>query len=311
MSYDEDILYGEDNEMFENDSEVEEGSLVSAFGYKCNHCGSIFYSFTRQSINSCIMCCEEGIVAGSFNDVTDSYCISFDRPIKEFISEYRKKIFWNPIVPIAFKRRRTIWSVKEVYLPCFLSNVNQKGTLYFIGVEQEKKSDSFMEKKVYNVLENIHFDYKDVLLNTSSKIDDRVFQTVCDYDFSNLKNIDFLDKSQFFYLVSDMDTTSISEKNRERISKQTIAVACQNVPHSSKKLKEDRSIISFSNTKEVFVPVYLLNVKYKNNIYQCIMNGQNGKMHFNVPIGIVETIISALFVFGFVFLISFLIAYFL
>ena len=47
MSYDEDILYGEDNEMFENDSGVEEGSLVSAFGYKCNHCGSIFYSFTR------------------------------------------------------------------------------------------------------------------------------------------------------------------------------------------------------------------------------------------------------------------------
>ena len=309
--YDEDAIYEEDDEIFEDVEEVEEDSIVSAFEYRCNHCGSIFYSFTRQNINSCIICCEEGISPGTFNDIKNSYIIPFNKPIKDFIWEYRKKIILNPLVPIKFKRRKTMWSVKEVYLPCFLSNVNQTGTLNFIGAEQGKNSDNVMETKRYDVLENIHFDYKDVLLNTSSKIDDRVFHTVCDYEFSDLKNIDFSDKTQFFYLVSDMNAASISEKSRERISKQTIAIARQNIPHSLKKIKEDQSIISFSNTKEVFVPVYLLNIKYKNNIYQCIMNSQSGKTYFNVPIGLIETISFALFIFGFVFLISYLIAYFL
>ena len=311
MSYDGDILYEEDDETFENSSEVEEKSPTSVFEYRCNHCGSVFYSFTRQNINSCIICSEQGISSVFFNGMKDSYLIPFNKSIKDFILEYRKKIIWNPIVPIKFKRKKTMWSVKEVYLSCFLSDINQKGTLYFVGVDQEKNSDNLMEKKMYNVLESIYFDYTNVLLNINSKIDDRVFQTVCDYDFSNLKSIDFSDKSQFFYLVGDMQGDSISEKSRKKISKQTVAVARQNIPHSLKKLKDDQSVISFSNTKEVFVPIYLLSVKYKNNIYQCIMNGQNGKKYFNLPIGIIETTIFALFIFGLVFLISYLIAYFL
>ena len=54
--YDEDNLYEEDDEIFEDIEEGEANTIVSVFEYRCNHCGSIFYSFTKQNINSCIIC---------------------------------------------------------------------------------------------------------------------------------------------------------------------------------------------------------------------------------------------------------------
>ena len=45
MPYDEDTLYEDDDEIFEDDSEIDENSPISAFEYKCNQCGSVFYSF--------------------------------------------------------------------------------------------------------------------------------------------------------------------------------------------------------------------------------------------------------------------------
>lgn len=309
MLYDEDSLYKD--ESVENSPELAKGLNSSAFQYNCSRCGSTFYSFAKQNIDNCIICCENGIVEDSYTNFKNSYLVPFNKLTKDFIRMYKRKVFWNPLVPIQFKKKKVMWLVKDVYLPCFLSNVNQKGELYFLGGERGKNSYNVMETKRYTVFETIHFDYCDVLLNINSKIDDKIFQTICNYDFSHLEKIDFSGKSQSFYLVDNMSVATVSEKAREKISKQTMAVARQNIPHPLKKLKTDKTTITFADTKELFVPVYLLNVKYKNKIYQFIMNGQNGKFYFDIPMGIVETVLFVIFSFSIIFLLSFLIAYFL
>lgn len=302
--------YWNDSLSEEVDADVFETERT-CFNYKCNHCNTIFLSFADNKITKCIMCNEDDIKCSSSIESVNVFAIAFAKVLNDFINIYKKKIFWNPLVPIKFKRKKIIYSVSKVYLPAFLSNINQKGLIHFIGGEKETKEDKRVETKRYNVVEKVYFDYNDILINTISKLDDKVFQTICDYDFSNLKEVDSSDDLEISYLVKDIDITDVSEKTRERIAKQTISIAAQNVPHSLKKLKADETSITFANTKEVYVPIYLLNVKYKNKLYQCIMNGQNGKFHFDIPIGIIETIIFSLIIFCLVFLISFLIVYFL
>ena len=287
--------------------EEEEDHVSSIFKYVCNNCNANFCSSTNQNVKSCIVCCKDDIVFSSFFDGGESFVLPFKKTKNDFIRVYRKKVFWNPLVPLVFKQKKIIQTVNEVNLASFLSDVNQKGLIHFVGGEKEKGQGT----KKYDVLQSVFFDYKSVSLNITSKIEDKVFQTICDYDFGDLKSNDFNNGVDSFYLLGDLATDTISEKAREKIAKQTISIARQNVPHPLKRFKDDQSMISFENTKMVFLPVFLLTVKYKNKVYQCIMNGQNGRFYFDVPIGIIEMISCAFLIFGIFFLISYLVARFL
>ena len=57
--------------------------------------------------------------------------------------------------------------------------------------------------------------------------------------------------------------------------------------------------------------MYILNVKYDNKNYMYLMNGENGKSLINLTFGKIELAIVSLLIFGLIFLIAFLVAYFL
>ena len=68
-------------------------------------------------------------------------------------------------------------------------------------------------------------------------------------------------------------------------------------------------IINNKSSKTIYVPVYMLNVKYKNKFYLYLMNGENGKYNMKLTIGIFETIIFSIIAFCLIFLLAFLLTY--
>ena len=278
---------------------MEENNVITKY-----HCGDCGIDFNGNNIEECIYCYGKNIISSEDVDKNINI-IPFTKNIEDAIKDYKKKVMFNPLVPLIFKNKNTINSIKKIYIQVFLYNVKVAGNVEFIGGE---KSKSNVDK--YDVINSVNFDYNNVLLNVSTKINEDTLNYIGDYNFNNIKDTKYSEESDLF-LKADIQVSDIAEKSRQSISKHSIGIVRESINHSLKKLRNDNTVINFNNTKELYIPIYLLNVKYKDNNYQYIMNGENGKSKINIVYGRLNIILFSILVFVFVFLISYLIAYFL
>ena len=58
------------------------------------------------------------------------------------------------------------------------------------------------------------------------------------------------------------------------------------------------------------LPVWMVNLKYKDKMYTFAMNGQTGKIIGNLPIGVLETLMWSVIVFIGLFLLAVIVMYF-
>ena len=76
--------------------------------------------------------------------------------------------------------------------------------------------------------------------------------------------------------------------------------------YNSTIVKENVNNINLKETKYVLLPVFVLNIKYKEKIYHFAMNGQTGKLVGEIPVDkkklilliIITFIISTLLILG-------------
>ena len=70
--------------------------------------------------------------------------------------------------------------------------------------------------------------------------------------------------------------------------------------------------VNLNNTKKLYVllPVWMLNVKYKDKIHTIAMNGQTGKMVGNIPIDYKKAILIWILIFAITFACAYLLSYY-
>ena len=294
--------------------DVDYGNGVILKKYHCNNCGVDFSTSNSLRTDSCVFCYSKNIDWDDYKETHNPLIVPFSLEMKDAIKIYKKKVFLNPLVPFSLKKKQVIQSIRKVYVPAFLADINFNGKVSFLGGDKNKvlqNKEKLIETKKFNVSFLTNIDYRNVELNVFSKIDDKVFSTVCTYDYSILLNFDLGLVNDCHYLLSDIAIDEIADKGRDRANQHSLKIIRDSVNHSLKKLNQNEATIKFENTKEILLPVYILNVKYKDKTYMYIMNGQNGKSTMDLVIGKKEVIVFSMIVFAFVFLLAYLVARFL
>lgn len=289
----------------ENEDIVEKINLIK---YHCPNCSGIFFTNEKNIFNNCILCNSTDLEKEDSSLDNNIKIIPFNKEYKDAVRDYNKKVR-NLLVPIEFKKKSNFSTLQKVYIPVFITNVSMNGKVEFIGADNNSKNSAIGNTK-YDIVQSVNFNYNDVILKTNSKVDDDTFNIINDYDFSNLMdiNIDYFDDS--FYLNEDISIDDVSTSGRDTIIKHAMKHIRSKVNHSMKKVRNDSTIVRFDNTRKVLIPLYILKVRYKDNDYSYIMNGQTGKSYINLPINTMNIIIVSIVSFILVFLISFLISYF-
>lgn len=303
---------------FSFDEEKDKIKLVSvqeegfqAVQYDCPKCNSSFCSLNIDDISKCVICGNTNIEKKELFLSDNLLYVPFLKNRDEVIKLYKKKVLFNPLIPIAFKKKSTISSIQKIYLPGLLTNMIQSGNVEFLGGEKREFKENKKKKvelKRFFVVQNIHFDYKKVLFNTSSKIPEKAFQNICTYSFDSIQELNSNYRDEFLYLIEDISVPDMREKANNYISKSTLSILYRNIIHPLKKLKKDSSNIKFEDTKKVLVPVYLLNMKYHKKDYFFMMNGENGRFLFRFPIGVLESFLFSIVSFFIIFFIGYLIS---
>lgn len=280
----------------------------------CRYCGVVFMGDRSHIPHECVLCGHTSLNVEDAYESRPLIVIPFEVPVEEAIRDYKSKISWNPILPMAFKSRKRIRNIQKVFLPTYLVNANHKGKLIFLAGDKQiavgdKGRNLVLTKS--KLLYSININYLNILLNVCTKIDNRLFVNLCNYTYGKHQDFSLAAIKDAFYIQGNVETTKMGTMERERLSRYSINKVRKEINHSLIKLKNDNTSVVFYDAKEVLIPVYIINVEYRGKIYQYFMNGQSGYSYLKLPVGVTETIIFSIIVGGLIFLVSFLLIYYL
>ena len=127
-------------------------------------------------------------------------------------------------------------------------------------------------------------DFENVPVDASSKIDDNLTQSIEPYDTKEYE--DFNTNYLAGYLADKYDVEAEECKNTadERIVNQTNSMFASTLAGYSSVMPV-RSKVGIASGKQEYnmLPMYILNINYKNQNYVFAMNGQTGKFVGNLP----------------------------
>lgn len=280
----------------------------------CETCKTSFYTVAGEKIEECCFCNSKSLTKTEEELLKLPKIVPFVKDGVEAVNDYKKRILKNPFVPLRFRRKKKICKMKRLFIPAILSNVLIDGKVSILAGDKEpvkKDKKKYIEIKKYNVIENVHIDYKYLLFPTYTKIDEKLFHTVCNYDYKFM--VDYNDNllKDSSVVMNDLLLDDVVNKEKEGIFNHSLRAAKDNVNHHLLKIQENKITERFYDVNEVLVPIYLLTIKYRGKQYKYIMNGQSGKSILESAFSILSIIIFGTVVFSIFFIISTLIAYFL
>lgn len=267
--------------------EWEEDEATGMRVYKCSSCGGEVFGDDTLAATSCPYCGGPVVMEGQFRgDLKPEMVIPFKLDKKVAVEKLQAETKKKKFIPNAFKAQ--IDEIKGVYVPFWLFDSKVDANLVFEATKTRRWQDSkyeYEEIKYYQAVRDGSISFKKVPVNGSSKIDDKIMESVEPY----VEKDETAFQTYYLagYLADRYDETVEQSKPRatERCKNATIAefeksvvgydsVTYQNGTFSSKDGKVTYALY----------PVWLMSCKWQDKIYQFAMNGQTGKFVGNFPI---------------------------
>ena len=214
--------------------------------------------------------------------------ITFKFSKEEAINKFKELCKGRKLMPNDFDNINNIQDMEGLYVPFWLYNCENKADLFVSCQNSTTWSDSrYIHTKTdyYNVSINGILDFSNVPNDAASRFDDKIMHAIEPFDYSEFKefNMSYLSgyiSEKYDVLVDDAYTNA-----KKRIDDDSKNYLYNKITgYSVKRIKQYDSIVSLLNNEYVLLPVWVLNIKYKDKIYHFALNGQTGKMVGEIPV---------------------------
>lgn len=253
--------------------------------YVCLSCDVDFIS-DKPSLEVCPYCNSKNLTLIKLkqNMKIDSL-IYFNKTKRDFIKNYKKILRKKIFVPNIFYKNKIIKTCNNIYLPYYLCNMHAKAKLSIdTNKISEWLSNNYKYKKIddYVLLRYCESDINQVPILLSNKIDSKKLEKIMPYDFNNIESYN---KNLKDYIYEDIKNKLNKEKLRTIIEEIFIINIFNKIKdYDNVELKKIQTALDTFEYKKVLLPIWILNIEYKNKKYYFIMNGQTGKIDYDLPI---------------------------
>lgn len=278
--------------------------------YTCSDCHTTFTTRNDAAGFHCLYCGGKNVTKIDNPSFTGYSVLPFVDTMKDAVDVYQKKIRLNPFIPFSFRGKNILNSMRKIYLPCSIYQITLNGSVMFLGADKISNVKNAPMQK-FEVLYSTSFEYDNLLQTNYSKIDNSLLSTIHNYNFAPMEELSLDSIQDGFLISSNVDLEKLLADTKEKVNKHSVAVIRANVNHQLKKLSANNQVLNVLSNKQVFVPVYFLNLKYKGKQYVFLMNGQTGEATVDLPIGTSSVIWFSIIVLVVIFVISYLGALFL
>lgn len=267
----------------------EDNSEINLANYNCPSCGAEITGDDTLGSTVCPYCGQSTIVKGQFEGaLRPDYIIPFKVDKKTAMAAFEGDFKNAPFLPDAFKNKKKIEEMAGVYVPFWMFDCDCNAAISYNAERVTTWSDSnynYTKTDCFKLFRSGSVGFANIPVDGSKKADDAYMEAVEPFHYDDAE--EFSGAYLSGYLADKYDVTAEEsiERANERVKNSTISVFSDTTNGYTTVIPENCSV-SFSNGKIRYslLPVWMLNIKYMNKIYQFAINGQTGKVVGEYPI---------------------------
>ena len=284
--------------------------------YKCTNCGAEIIVDPNVSATSCVYCRNIAIIKEKLQDeFSPDYVIPFRFTKNDAIEAFKKIGKKRPFMPKEFNNERNINEMSGVYIPFWLYDYSVKGDVDFNCTKVTSWTTGdyhYTKTDTYRVTRGGDAGFVNVPVDGSKRFDNSIMNSIEPFDYKDMTDFNYAYLSGFLAEKYDVDKDEASIDAVKRVSSSFENILRNDISARYTTITKTKTNYNCINDKTnyVLLPVWMLNIKYKEKIYPFAMNGQTGKMIGDIPFSKTKAIIFALIIFIIVFALIALITYF-
>lgn len=299
----------EEMQQHSNASTVEANTVVEvkneAMGnmdmYHCNNCGAEIIADENTTSTFCVYCGSTAILKNRIDSGrAPNYIIPFKNVKDDAVVAFKNLFKYKPLTPKCFKDPKNIQKITGVYIPFWAYDLVADGQIDFEATDVTTWSDSryrYTKTSRYSVKKSGHFDFDKVLSDASSRFPNDLMDSIEPFNYQDLVQYNHAYLSGFLAEKYDVDENAGLERAKERTMLTCVDLVQSTVGHQSKRVVNNSMNIEPKQCHYIMLPVWMVNIQYKDKNYTFAMNGQTGKIVGNIPIGVKETITWSIIVY--------------
>ncbi len=298
----------EDFERNKKNTNTEEN--VNIDEYTCPNCGATVVTDENTVATSCIYCGSTTIMKNRLQgDFQPDKIISFKTKKEDAIKAFQENVKKRWFAPSDFSKQENIEKISGVYIPFWLYDSYMYGKINARAEKVRSWSSGdyrYTETEIYNCMRSGELGIEDLPVDGSTKFEDEIMDSIEPFDYKEF--IPFHKSYLSGFLAEKYDLNKDAVYNRaEGRMKNTMVNELRST------IRGYTSVIvnnSFVNVKKgqveyALLPVWMLNIKYKEQMYTFAMNGQTRKVTGSVPVDIKKLIKKSLIFFAVCLIIGF------
>ena len=306
-----------DNASGEKKNQKKEGDSsdhTQYVSYHCESCGAEIIADEETAATFCIYCGNTAILQSKLSGkFSPDQMIPFQKEKKEAVDAFKSLAKGRPFVPKDFTHEGNIEKIRGVYIPFWLYDVKVSGDIVMNAETVEKWTvgkTHYTKTNVFKVTRGGDMMFQKVPVDGSSHFDNDIMNSI--EPFSNQKLIPYNHAylSGFYAEKYDEEGDKVfSEASSRTLNTARGVLKDDAVLYVSKTIVADHLAANEEARSYVLLPVWMVNVKYKNKMYIFAMNGETGKFVGNIPLDLGKVFLYTLIIFVIVMAISIAITY--
>ncbi len=269
----------------------EELERIAVNSVKCHSCGSEIIVEKNTASFKCPYCdnvinVSENIIGISKPDAIIPFKLDKFEAQEAFKKWSKKGFFLNS----KFKYGDRIKEIKPMYIPFWIYDMDEKGTMSFeaVKVRHYSRGDyNYTETYYYDCQRDVDFTFKRLPCDASEKMDDEKMDLLEPFDMNEAKifNMGYLEgilTEKYDY--SEKELLQRAYKKARKYAEREVRRHISADGYTVRNLRRDSSKIQNRNVRYLLLPIWFVNYNHDGKDYPFMMNGQTGKVIGNPPV---------------------------
>ncbi len=274
------------------DMPIKEDMAAEAEGhlkaYRCETCGAEILADPAVAAMDCIYCGNPTVIPGVLSGVyRPDGVIPFQKSKQEAQEAFRNHCKGKKLLPAGFYDESRLEKITGVYVPFWLFECETEADMTFnatrVSVSRQGQYE-VTRTSHYLLHRGGHMAFEEVPVDGAKNMDDTMMESIEPFDARLAEEFQIAYLSGFQAQRHDVSAESCQPRANERI-RQTVKSVMQDTVFGYHSVVPAKTQIDVQHgkVKQVLMPVWLLNTKWKDQMYTFAMNGQTGRFIGDLP----------------------------
>lgn len=273
----------------ENNKDIETEVDTNYVEYHCKNCGAKIIADENTASTFCVYCGNTAILKSKLSGkFAPSKIIPFKKSKDEALEAFKNLSKGKPLMPKFFNKKENIEKLSGVYIPFWLYSVSAEGNIDVSATKVATWTSgdtSYTKTDTYDVTREGKMKYDRIPVDGSTRFADDLMNTIEPFNYNEMVDYNHAYLSGFLaekYDVESEKGEAVAKQRAEETTKNTFLASVTG--YSSTIIKNSNINETIDNVEYVLLPVWMVNVKYKDQYYTFAMNAQTGEFVGDIPI---------------------------